>query len=221
MKTIAEVQAVVAARYHLTPRMLKGIRRAAGVTRARMVAMYLCRRLTGASYPEIARAFGGLDHTTVINGCKRIHEHHDPAVQAAVAELVEQLGGDPTPAPIPTSRKARLPAPQHTAIATTEQVVAVVCAHFGVRPEILRVAKPNRRTIYIRAVAIYLARELALAPHAIIRAVLGVELKHSNLSEAAERIRWSASAEVRADVTACRTALLTGATPTTTSPAAG
>ena len=40
-------------------------------TRARMIAMLLARDLTGASYPEIGRAFCR-DHTTVIYACRRI-----------------------------------------------------------------------------------------------------------------------------------------------------
>ena len=36
--------------------------------------MSLARELTSHSYPEIGDAFGGRDHTTVINACKRVAE---------------------------------------------------------------------------------------------------------------------------------------------------
>ena len=36
--------------------------------------MCLARELTSHSLPEIGDAFGGRDHTTVINACKRIKE---------------------------------------------------------------------------------------------------------------------------------------------------
>lgn len=44
------------------------------ITRPRQVAMALARELTTHSYPEIGHAFGGRDHTTVINACKRVDE---------------------------------------------------------------------------------------------------------------------------------------------------
>ena len=36
--------------------------------------MCLARELTSHSFPEIGDAFGGRDHTTVMNACKKIHE---------------------------------------------------------------------------------------------------------------------------------------------------
>lgn len=40
--------------------------------RPRQVAMYLTRRETGRSLPEIGREFGGRDHTTVLHGIRRV-----------------------------------------------------------------------------------------------------------------------------------------------------
>ena len=42
---------------------------------ARQIAMYVTRNLTDLSYPEIGRAFGNRDHTTVIHAVRKI-EHH-------------------------------------------------------------------------------------------------------------------------------------------------
>ena len=39
---------------------------------ARQIGMYVCRELTDLSYPAIARAFGGRDHTTVIHAVEKI-----------------------------------------------------------------------------------------------------------------------------------------------------
>jgi chromosomal replication initiator protein len=38
----------------------------------RQIAMYLCRTRTGKSLPQIGRAFGNRDHTTVLYACRRI-----------------------------------------------------------------------------------------------------------------------------------------------------
>ncbi len=44
------------------------------ITRPRQIAMSLARELTSHSFPEIGDAFGGRDHTTVMNACKKISE---------------------------------------------------------------------------------------------------------------------------------------------------
>lgn len=53
---------------------LRGAKRSRSVATPRQVAMYLCRKHTGASYPDIGKAFGGKDHTTAINAFRRIGE---------------------------------------------------------------------------------------------------------------------------------------------------
>ncbi len=38
----------------------------------RQIAMYLARELTSLSLPEIGRAFGGKDHTTILHSYNKI-----------------------------------------------------------------------------------------------------------------------------------------------------
>jgi chromosomal replication initiator protein len=38
----------------------------------RQIAIYLCRELTKASFPEIGDKFGGKDHSTIIHSVKKI-----------------------------------------------------------------------------------------------------------------------------------------------------
>jgi chromosomal replication initiator protein len=80
--TVEAVQKAVAAHFSVRIADLKGPRRHKGVSRPRMIAMYLSRELTGSSFPEIGLRFGGKDHSTVINACKRMVE-----IQEADAEL--------------------------------------------------------------------------------------------------------------------------------------
>jgi chromosomal replication initiator protein len=40
----------------------------------RQVAMYLCKKLTRASLPEIGHSFGGKHHSTVIHSIRKIEE---------------------------------------------------------------------------------------------------------------------------------------------------
>ena len=53
---------------------LSGQGRHASVARARHVAMYVARKLTAESFPELAMTFGGRDHTTVIAAVRKIDE---------------------------------------------------------------------------------------------------------------------------------------------------
>jgi chromosomal replication initiator protein len=61
------------------------------VARARKVAMRVVRELTGHSLPEIGRAFGGRDHTTVLSALRSIDREiaADPALAAVVDSLRE------------------------------------------------------------------------------------------------------------------------------------
>ena len=68
---------------------LKGPSRSRPLVQARQVAMYVLRALTDHSYPAIAEAFGGRDHTTVIHAVRKI-ESLMPE-RAKVYQEVQQL----------------------------------------------------------------------------------------------------------------------------------
>lgn len=70
--TIDEIQRKVAEHYKLRLADLLSASRARDVARPRQVAMYLAKKLTPRSLPEIGRRFGGRDHTTVMHAVKRI-----------------------------------------------------------------------------------------------------------------------------------------------------
>lgn len=72
--TIDEIQRKVAEHYNLRLTDMHSARRSRNVARPRQVAMYLCKRLTTRSLPEIGRKFGGRDHTTVMHAVKKIEE---------------------------------------------------------------------------------------------------------------------------------------------------
>ena len=68
------IQKTVAGRYNVSVHDLLGKRRTHNIAFARQVAMYLSRRLTGCSYPELGALFGGRDHSTVIHANKVISD---------------------------------------------------------------------------------------------------------------------------------------------------
>ena len=71
---------------------LKSKKRGRAIAFPRQVAMYLCRKHTEASYPEIGHALGGKDHTTALNAFNRIGERSaEPEVARAVHDLEKLL----------------------------------------------------------------------------------------------------------------------------------
>jgi len=51
---------------------LKSEKRLKAFVQARQIALWLCRDMTTASYPDIGGKFGGKDHSTVIHSVKKI-----------------------------------------------------------------------------------------------------------------------------------------------------
>jgi len=93
--TIDEIQKLVSQHFDLKALDLVSARRARAVARPRQIAMYLAKRLTTRSLPEIGRKFGGRDHSTVIHAVKRIESlrDQDREVDSAVRILLRQLEG--------------------------------------------------------------------------------------------------------------------------------
>ena len=68
----AEIIKSVAAHYGLRVSDLKARSNAKPIAFPRQVAMYLCRKLTGLSYPEIGRLFNDKHHSTVMHSVEKI-----------------------------------------------------------------------------------------------------------------------------------------------------
>lgn len=68
-------------------------RRTSNIVLPRHVVYYLCRHCSFKSFPEIGRALGGRDHTTIIHGVKKIEKLiiEDPDLYLKVNELRNRL----------------------------------------------------------------------------------------------------------------------------------
>lgn len=75
--------------YALRPEEVLGNGRRPQLVLARQIAMYVCRRRLGLSYPELGRMFGGRDHSTVVHAVKKIKQmlESNKDVQNVVAAL--------------------------------------------------------------------------------------------------------------------------------------
>ena len=69
--TMGDIEAAVAPYFGVTPADIHSTRRTRAVSVARMITMYLARRHTPMSYPEIAR-FTGKNHSSVILAVQRM-----------------------------------------------------------------------------------------------------------------------------------------------------
>lgn len=79
--SIEAIQKAVANHFSLRVSDLKSIRKLKAYAVPRQIAMYLSRKLTNASFPEIGSKFGGKDHSTVIHAYKKVKQQLDDDIQ--------------------------------------------------------------------------------------------------------------------------------------------
>jgi chromosomal replication initiator protein len=95
-RSVEDIQRVVCGHFRLTNAELLSKDRHKSVAFARQVAMYLCRQRLGCSFPELGRAFGNRDHTTVMSAVRRVESlrRSNPDVNAQVQALESRLGSN-------------------------------------------------------------------------------------------------------------------------------
>ncbi len=93
--TLERIGRIVASHYKLTVEELKSKNNSRAIATPRQVAMYLCKRLTKSSYPEIGREFGGKHHTTVMHSYEKIDRlaKEDRNFHNTISELIDILCG--------------------------------------------------------------------------------------------------------------------------------
>jgi chromosomal replication initiator protein len=72
--TIEDIQKTVVSYYNISMHDFMSSRRSRSVARPRQIAMYLAKKMTTKSLPDIGRNFSGRDHTTVIHAIKKVEE---------------------------------------------------------------------------------------------------------------------------------------------------
>jgi len=70
--TVESIQKLIANHYDMKVSELKSRNNSQSVAFPRQISMYLCKKLTDCSLPEIGRRFGGKHHSTVIHGIRKI-----------------------------------------------------------------------------------------------------------------------------------------------------
>ena len=91
--TVEEIQRIVCEHLSVEEDSLRGKTRKRDVVRARQIAMFFCKQLTGHSLKTIGLHFGGRDHSTVIHSNERVEEQMevDPQFEKTVEDLRRKI----------------------------------------------------------------------------------------------------------------------------------
>jgi chromosomal replication initiator protein len=91
--SVQDIQSAVCSHFRLSNSELLSKDRHKSVAFARQVAMYVCRQRLKCSFPELGRAFGNRDHTTVMSAVRRVQTLRmtDPQVNAHLEAIEQKL----------------------------------------------------------------------------------------------------------------------------------
>lgn len=91
--TVDDIQKIVADHFKIKIADLKSKKKHTAVAHPRQIAMFLSRKLTSSSLPELGLRFGGKDHTTVLHNVKKIETAMavDLDLRAVVDTLQRQI----------------------------------------------------------------------------------------------------------------------------------
>jgi chromosomal replication initiator protein len=94
--SVEDIQRAVCSHFSFSNAELLSKDRHKSVAFARQVAMYLCRQRLKCSFPELGRAFGNRDHTTVMSACRRVESlrRQDPQVDAHLQAIEHKLASE-------------------------------------------------------------------------------------------------------------------------------
>lgn len=87
--TIEKIQRKVAEYFNIKPSDIIGKNRSRSIARPRQIAMYLSRKMTKHSFPEIGTFFGNKDHTTVLFAFNKIER--EMGEDSKLLSVVEQI----------------------------------------------------------------------------------------------------------------------------------
>lgn len=91
--SMERISKAVCSHYKLSLEDIRSKNNSRSIAVPRQVAMYLCKRLTKHSFPEIGREFGGKHHTTVMHSVDKIESliKEDRNFHRLVSDLIDNL----------------------------------------------------------------------------------------------------------------------------------
>ena len=90
---VESIQNLVASYFNLNIQEMLSPRRSRSLARPRQIAMYLAKKYTSKSLPDIGRKFSNRDHTTVIHAVRKIDQlmQLDESIKKNVIEIKKKL----------------------------------------------------------------------------------------------------------------------------------
>ena len=89
---VNKIQKVVAEYFQISVEDLKSKKRNSNISFPRQIAMFLCRKFTDESFPNIGIEFGGKDHSTVMHSCEKIER--EIKTNKDLADTIDKLEKD-------------------------------------------------------------------------------------------------------------------------------
>ncbi len=93
--TVDKIFAAVYRKYGISKEDLLGTRRTREIAQARHIAIYLIRKITEMSLPNIGKTFNR-DHTTVLSSCETVEKrlHTDAVLAMDISAMIKEVTGD-------------------------------------------------------------------------------------------------------------------------------
>lgn len=87
------IKRLVCKKFGVSKAFIESGSRKKGIVQPRQIGMYLARKHTNISLPEIGRRFGGRDHTTILHAFQKIEAliKRDESIASVVADLEAQF----------------------------------------------------------------------------------------------------------------------------------
>ncbi len=90
------IKEVVCRYYNISIKEIESKKRSKNITFPRHIAMYIIRELTELAYVDIGKEFGGRDHSTLINACKKVEKeiNEKEGFKKVIDKLILEIKGE-------------------------------------------------------------------------------------------------------------------------------
>ncbi len=90
------IKEVVCRYYNVSLKDLESKKRSQNITFPRQISMYIIRDLTDLAYVDIGKEFGGRDHSTVINACRKVEKEiqEKESFKKVIDKLILEIKGE-------------------------------------------------------------------------------------------------------------------------------
>ena len=91
--TVDKIINEVARIYNVTPDDMRSAKRAANISTARQVAIYVIQDITGLSYDAIGKEFDNRDHSTVVYALKCVKKAmaNDSSYRSVIEDIIKNI----------------------------------------------------------------------------------------------------------------------------------